>query len=257
MTLAERYARVIGVVGPKIEFVDARGCSSLQDVEPFSVVKTLENHRNFWKPTEVKTLLIAESHVYTTPEENARGVQTDRFDLPGCPSAFVRLVYCLGYGEDGLVSGEINNNSFGTPQFWKIFFASCNAVTENSDCDPILKRTRDLDKRIKNKIQVLRALKDQGTWLIDASMLALYHNRAKPAEETRQKLVLTTWEVHLKETVCKARPNRVIFIGKEVAGYLQDQVAAVVGYKPVPLPLPSARLKGGYLPVLKQFFELT
>jgi hypothetical protein len=38
------------------------------------------------------------------------------------PRGFVRLVYCLAYGENELLDEAIESNK-GTPQFWKIFFS--------------------------------------------------------------------------------------------------------------------------------------
>jgi hypothetical protein len=84
--------------------------------EPFSVVSAVDEHRRHWKPRQVKTLL-AESHVYT---ESGLMLNYDEFPaLKNLPKNYVRLVYCLGYGEGKLVEGTISGNR-GTPQFWKI-----------------------------------------------------------------------------------------------------------------------------------------
>jgi hypothetical protein len=44
------------------------------------------------------------------------------FGHAAAPTPFVRLVYCLGYGERDLVQGRVQPN-FGTPQFWKLLAA--------------------------------------------------------------------------------------------------------------------------------------
>lgn len=79
----------------------------------------------FWRPTNVRVVLLAESHVFTgAPDLERRVVR-----LPGAPSgiptSFVRLVYCLGYGENDILDRRIAEPpNAGTPQFWRIF-ASC------------------------------------------------------------------------------------------------------------------------------------
>src|SRR5437773_10224347 len=75
--------------------------------EPIDVLRCAEKHRTYWRPEHIRVLLLAESHVYTTSSELDR-----RVALPGSmgtevPRGFVRLVYCLGYGENGLLNRPI------------------------------------------------------------------------------------------------------------------------------------------------------
>jgi len=74
-------------------------------VEAKEVAIEVERHRWFWRPSKVKVLLVAESHVFTSNEDLV--IQTDntklqlvsRSSATPPPGSFVRLVYCLGYGE--------------------------------------------------------------------------------------------------------------------------------------------------------------
>jgi hypothetical protein len=92
------------------------------ELEPASVLQAVAAHRDYWRPKTVRVLLLAESHVMTREAELASGVSLARFGHPDAPSEFVRLVYCLGYGEAGLRSTEVAHDG-ETPQFWKLFAA--------------------------------------------------------------------------------------------------------------------------------------
>ena len=63
-------------------------------------MRRAEEHRSYWRPKNVRVLLLAESHAYTAREELERRltISDDEFEL--VPQGFVRLVYCLGYGEN-------------------------------------------------------------------------------------------------------------------------------------------------------------
>jgi hypothetical protein len=119
--------------------------------EPFRSCLAAEFHRQFWKPTELRLVLLAESHVYTDEVDLACKITTDALppDIQPSPSQFVRLIYCLGYGESGLVKGTLKQSNDGTPQYWKIF-GECAGTSSNSDGSLIW------------KISTLRALKARG-----------------------------------------------------------------------------------------------
>jgi len=102
-------------------------------IDSLEVVKQVEEYRQFWKPRETKVVLLAESHVYT--DEKDYEMECDRFILhrimPNYPLRFVRFVYCLGYGEDRLLTRRRRDRkNTGTPQYWKIL-SSCVAENEN------------------------------------------------------------------------------------------------------------------------------
>ncbi len=69
--------------------------------EPLEVLQQVEDHRAYWRPEKPKVILLAESHVYTATSELVRSLRSLP-DLPAStPKGFVRLVYCIGYGENG------------------------------------------------------------------------------------------------------------------------------------------------------------
>ena len=75
------------------------------EIEAVEVAEMVEAHRWAWKPKQVRLLLMAESHVYTATEELAfdyGGAHYFPRDL-NAPSRYVRLIYCLGYGEKLLI----------------------------------------------------------------------------------------------------------------------------------------------------------
>ena len=126
--------------------------------ESVNVLRRAEEHRRYWRPARVKVVLLAESHVYTTSEELARTISLPASAPADLPRGFVRLVYCLGYGENRLLSRSIESpaNS-GTPQFWKIFYSCVNPVATNSDFTPIQAATSPA-QRISNKLLLLKTL---------------------------------------------------------------------------------------------------
>lgn len=77
------------------------------------------------------------------------------------PRGFVRLVYCLGYGENWLLNHPINNPSnTGTLQFWKIFYRCINPVQSNRDFS---KLGHPCATRDRNGFSVSRNLHRQGS----------------------------------------------------------------------------------------------
>jgi len=149
-------------------------------LDSVEVVKQVERYRQFWRPKIVNVVLLAESHVYIDEQECRVRCRTSILDdifLPenrDYPTNFVKLVYCLGYGENWLLERAIDDNS-GTWQFWKIF-SSCVAEDKGDlGFDKILKtKTRNNHQRLPNKVDVLRKMKAKGIWLLDASIVGIY-----------------------------------------------------------------------------------
>jgi hypothetical protein len=189
------------------------------EIEPIRVLRIADAHRRFWRPERVKTILLAESHVYTNGEEAARTIQLPTNISSSVPQSFVRLVYCLGYGENGLLQNPIKNppNS-GTWQFWQVFHGCVNRVNGNEDFAGVQKtRTPDLCQRIRNKLQLLEKLKQKGIWLVDGSLAALYlPGRNKPSPEILEQALQTSWDFYVCEQVIQAKPEQIICIGHGV-----------------------------------------
>ena len=142
-------------------------------IESFEIIKTVHDYRLFWKPKRIKTVLLAESHVYTSNSDYGSYLNTSYLKLPRYPNKYVRFVYCLGNGENEVLNLNIPKNT-GTPEFWKIFYSCCNKINSREDFKSILKSKTEFDIRMKNKIKLLNSLKDRGIWLLDASIIALY-----------------------------------------------------------------------------------
>ncbi len=92
-----------------------------EHAEPLEVVRRADEHRDYWRPRKVvRIVLLAESHVYTTTGELGYRLQALPALPPDLPRGFVRLVYCLGYGENRLLDRPVTGTrNTGTPQYWK------------------------------------------------------------------------------------------------------------------------------------------
>jgi len=210
---------------------------NLPDFEPDSleVAKAVDEHREFWKPDEVKILLLAESHVYTdqSPPINYSSIDSTKQLLVFCPDCYVKLVYCLAYGEKCLLRkvNEIENNS-GTPQYWKVFSACASDAedieTIKSEFNKILvSKTRDKNERINNKIELLEKLKEKGIWLLDSSIVALYgyeENIKKKVDKIRTNVVKICWEPYISKIILREKPDHIIVIGKGVGRALKNRL---------------------------------
>jgi len=210
--------------------------------EPLDVLRRTEEHRSYWRPERVKVILLAESHVYTTPEELTRTITLPNPVPSDIPRGFVRLVYCLGYGENQLLNQPIKSpKNSGTPQFWKIFYSCVNPVRSNIDFEGIQVGV-PLAERIGNKIAVLQRMREFGVWLVDTSLAALYEpGQVKPPPKILAECLRTSWDHNVGEVIKAAAPSQVVCIGKGVASALGDRLRAVSTRVTV-VAQPNARL---------------
>jgi len=192
------------------------------EIEPFSIVKSVNEHRNFWRPERVKVLLLAESHVFTSTTEHDKFMRYDGFsELIGCPANYVKLVYCLGYGEQNFA--RLNGNS-GTPQFWKIFASCINQDLYAESEKILLSKTPNFYQRLNNKISLLEKLKDKGIWLVDASVVALYNDSIKPSPKITKEIIEISWKQYVSKVIQEVKPEKIIVIGKGVSKILKDKL---------------------------------
>ena len=129
----------------------------------------VEAWRAAWRPGCVKVLLLAESHAAQAP-----GDERVRVRLPASirgkrqlPATYVRLVYCLGYGENGVCSPAPSTSNRGTPDYWDIFERI--AATGPRHANELLPR-----RQLERKVAVLERLAGRGIWLEDASPVGIY-----------------------------------------------------------------------------------
>jgi hypothetical protein len=207
--------------------------------DSYTVVKTVIKHRNFWKPEKVKTMLLAESHVYTTDDEVAvklRYPEDEEFrDLP---DEFVKLVYCLGYGESILAPAVIDNHD--TWQYWKLF-AACGSDNPCPSYGNILKKGTPYNhQRYLNKIRLLRTLQAKGVWLVDCSIVALYDSGNKPTPKVMSKIIPFCWDNYISKIVEKEKPGYIIVIGEGVNSWLGNRIH-MTGIDNHTIPQPQKR----------------
>ena len=191
-----------------------------KNIESFSSVELVERYRKFFKPKDVKVILLAESHLFTTLEEMK--IELPDIDtLENYPKQYSKFVYCLAYGEKNLTKNSLHPKRDGTPQFWKIFFSCVNDIKNNGCFRPIQSST-NFNERIKNKINILNKMKDLGIWLVDTSIVALYDNGKKP--KNMPEIIAKSWEGYTKNIILDAKPNHTIVIGRGVAQTIEKSL---------------------------------
>lgn len=187
--------------------------------ESLETVRAVQRYRDMWKPADrVRVILLAESHVFTSDDERTGNIVDHRqlADIGAYDdfTDFVRFVYNLAYGEPELMQAEVGQiANAGTPQFWKIFYACLHQLENNRDFDPILRtRCPDFQRRLNNKLSVLRDLRARGIWLIDASIIGIY-----PAQRLPYERVLThSWHEFVGPLLDSINPECIFVIGRGV-----------------------------------------
>ena len=81
-TVLECHSRLGALLGVGAESVD--------------VLRRAEEHRQYWRPERVKVVLLAESHVYTTPDELTRTISLSALQRRlACPVGLFGLCIVL------------------------------------------------------------------------------------------------------------------------------------------------------------------
>lgn len=222
--LNDAYRKVVNILG--------------EDTEDIESVQLVETYRRFMKPEKVRVVLLAESHVFTTSNDR-KIVIPPIAQLPGYPTEYARFVYCLGYGERKLTNSDLHPGRDGTPQFWKILFSCRNRISSTADFAPILAKTAYCH-RLKNKIKLLKELKDGGIWLVDASIVALYNNGNK--NKKMFHALQESWQSYTRDVVISSKPEHVICIGKGVASVIESDLRKYFQGRYTVIPQPNAHL---------------
>jgi hypothetical protein len=209
-----------------------------EDTEALESVQLVEKYRCFLKPEKVRVVLLAESHVFTSSDDR-KIVIPPIPELPGYPTKYARFVYCLGYGERSLTNSPLHPKKDGTPQFWKILYSCRNPVSTTADFAPILSKTAHC-QRLQNKITLLKGLKANGIWLVDASIVALYKNGKKTKGMFRA--LQESWQSYTRDVVISSSPEHVICIGKGVAGIVESDLRKYFQGRYTVVPQPNAHL---------------
>jgi hypothetical protein len=197
--------------------------------EPYEAALAAERLRDYWKPSEVKLILVAESHLYTDADDLVCRIDPAALPvpLPGCPSEYVRLVYCLGYGENSvLVANRIPAAvNPGTDDYWAIFSKCADTWTGSTG-------------NLTWKIQTLKKLQGKGIWLLDASIHACCNPRlrGRPSNlagrwTVYRSMLQTSWEyVSKKLEHCE----NIWCIGRNVKNAIPDP--RLVSVRTIPQP---------------------
>lgn len=228
------------------------------DCEPFDSVCVAKKYYDYFRPEKVRVILLAESHAYDSDDCINVNRPTISYDhVPALeydgPRDFVALVYCLAYGEESILEKRDCEKSLqtinalkskGTPQFWKLF-AACAGDERNPSASygcNLLKSKTNVSERIRNKLNILKRLKDRGIWLLDTSIVAWYISqpteynitktskmihklqKARPPSNMKRETLILSWELYIKHVVKKAatKGNLRLFvpIGKEVKDFI-------------------------------------
>jgi hypothetical protein len=244
MTLKEAYSSIKSYVPEN-------------SIESIEILEQIQKYWNYWKPTTTKVLLLAESHVYTSQHDfnvSCNSAILDEF-IKGSPLDFIRLIYCLGYGEPKLLTQDIPDNA-GTTQFWEIF-SSCIARNENDlGLYRTLKGCNSFYSRLRNKVGILSELKRRGIWLIDASIVGIYKG-ALIDNKIKERVFFDSWDHYITSVVTEAHPKHIIVIGKGVGDTLSSRLGRIkksIGAECTILSQPQGiRDKVERMTVLKQY----
>ncbi len=169
------------------------------DCEDFDVMKVAESYYTYWRPEQVKVILLAESHVFTERQRVLEGPGLDPLLMKQIgyngPTKHLSLIYSLTYGENDAfdirqsMEEYDKKRNMGTPQFWSIL-AACSRGTNKTfefvskKCSRNIKTKFSADlmkqgglsceERLTAKLKILNDLKGRGIWLIDTSLLGWY-----------------------------------------------------------------------------------
>lgn len=222
--------------------IRSHGCKP----EPIQTSFCVEEHRWYWKPKDVKFILVAESHVYTGEKEVSVKINPNRLpsDVPkDIPLNFVKLVYCLGYGEPSILDRpeKIENNA-GTRQYINLF-RDCIRFTDNT-----------ASTNLQWKARLLKAFREKGLWLLDASCHACYlgKNERLPTEIVN-RIVPISWNDYVKQIIdgTSINPEHVWIIGKGLHDLLSGKYARGSNW----IYQPNARIKYAEKRVKQQEME--
>jgi hypothetical protein len=171
--------------------------------------------RNAWRPSQVRGVLLAESHVAERQNDSGIRVRANISGISGLPAQYVRLVYCLGYGESDICSRTPIKNS-GTVQYWDILGQVARRQNQPR------KSVSTLSDRLRWKVTVLRELQARGIWLQDASPLGLYlGSGARISPRLQSELMRDGYTRWVWPSVKEDRPEKVWVIGSGVLSTLK------------------------------------
>ncbi|MGB3695562.1 MAG: hypothetical protein WA865_05360 [Spirulinaceae cyanobacterium] len=242
-------------VEEKIKISQSKGAKLLDEAgfEPElpQVALAVESHRWAWQPENTSVILIAESHIYTSVQDFSLTVQ--KKSLPAAaqhsPEEFVRLIYCLGYGEPELLSGETTQRNAGTRQFWDLF----GKLTARGK-QPRKTEGVSVSDRLEWKVGTLREMQAKGVWVIDASIHGMYVPGGKRvSNQIKSALHRLWWSDYGADLLSRFPQAKVWIIGKTVADDLRKLKIDFQGwiYQPGAGRSPKRNMKSGWAELLR------
>lgn len=182
--------------------------------EAAEVSLAVEAHRWAWKPERPTKFLIAESHVFTSDDDLKIKVRNE-FLPPELqlPPEFVRLVYCLGYGENGLLTRTPQVRNTGTWQYWNLFGTIAETL-------PRPRASESQETRLKWKVATLKELSRKGIWLLDSSLHGIYAPGGLRVGDITFALHKIWLEHYGAWLIQQFKPIQIWAIGKGVASTL-------------------------------------
>ncbi len=124
------------------------------------------------------------------------------------------------------------------------------------DFAPIQRKTL-FPQRLRNKIHLLKNLRAKGIWLVDASIVAVYGMAVDISKRLRTEVIRTSWESYTKQVVVSTNPERVICVGKGVAGVVENDLQVLFPGRYKVIPQPNARLSSeGHKENFRRYYEL-
>ena len=200
-------------------------------LEEFEVVKLVHDYRMYWKPSKVKVLLLAESHVFTDKSLTNLKFDLNKVDIQNlplfsnlsCPSEHVNFVYCLSYGASCILEeakkdyGTQLRKNTGTPQFWKLFnetvFSKYHIVNNYNQ-----------KNKLEEKINLLNEMRESGIWLLDTSIVGIYQEGIKPSSEEYELILQSSFKGYCLPIIKDLMPDSIIVIGKSVYDILSREL---------------------------------
>ena len=192
----------------------------VQDSEDY--LKAISSWREAWRPERIRVLLVAESHVAEASGDSHACVRVPQAVLEatgvsGLPDTYARLVYCLGYGLDSVCDPIPEFPNPGTV-FWEIFERLASG-------HPLLMDGAQPRSPVHRRILVLQALRERGIWLVDASVVALYHPSGIKlfGPSMRKTIIQQSYQQFVWPSVEADKPEAIWVIGKEVGKALRKR----------------------------------
>jgi hypothetical protein len=99
-------------------------------------------------------------------------------------------------------------------------------------------------KRVQSKLDLLEKMQNAGTWLVDASVSALYRNGIKPSKDEFNAVLRACWGSHIGEVATGCAPPAVLIVGKGVESAIGAAVRHDLGRdtEVVTINQPNARM---------------